>query len=117
MSSVPVVGNRPAAADSVSAFSPGPSRFGIRNEPRNRSAASAAALSAALVRSASCAVLAAAGEGRVDTDRLASYRKLRAEAAYIERKTDHQAHAAAVARHKTALKTLKYHPKYRRDGT
>jgi ribosome biogenesis GTPase / thiamine phosphate phosphatase len=64
-----------------------------------------------------CAVLAAAGEGSVDTDRLASYRKLRAEAAYIERRTDHQAHAAAVARHKTALKTLKYHPKYRRDGT
>lgn len=62
-----------------------------------------------------CAVIAAAEDGRIEADRLASYRKLRAEAAYLERKTDHQARAAAVAKHKTALKTLKYHPKYRRD--
>ena len=64
-----------------------------------------------------CAVTAAAGTGGIDGERLASYRKLRAEAAYLERRSDHQAHAAAVARHKTALKTLKYHPKYRRDDT
>ena len=62
-----------------------------------------------------CAVLTAAADGRIEADRLASYRKLRAESAYLERKTDHQARAAAVARHKTALKTLKYHQKYRRD--
>jgi ribosome biogenesis GTPase len=62
-----------------------------------------------------CAVKAAADAGSIDADRLASYRKLQAEAAYLERKSDHQAHAAAVAKHKTALKTLKYHQKYRRD--
>lgn len=62
-----------------------------------------------------CAVRTAAADGRIEADRLASYRKLRAESAYLERKTDHQARAAAVARHKTALKTLKYHQKYRRD--
>lgn len=63
-----------------------------------------------------CAVLAAVEEGGVEPERLASYRKLRAEAAHMERKSDPEARAAAVARHKTALKTLKYHPKYRRDG-
>lgn len=62
-----------------------------------------------------CAVILAVEEGRIDAERLASYRKLRAEAAYLERKSDPQAHAAAVSKHKTALKTLKYHHKYRRD--
>lgn len=62
-----------------------------------------------------CAVLAAMTSDDLDAGRLASYRKLRAEAAYMERRSDHEAHAAAVAKHKTALKTLKYHPKYRRD--
>jgi ribosome biogenesis GTPase / thiamine phosphate phosphatase len=63
-----------------------------------------------------CAVLAAAAAGTLDADRLASYRKLLAEAAYVERKHDPEAKAAAVSRHKTALKTMKYHPKYRRDS-
>lgn len=63
-----------------------------------------------------CAVLAAAAAGTLDADRLANYRKLLAEAAYVERKHDPEAQAAAVAKHKTALKTLKYHPKYRRDS-
>lgn len=62
-----------------------------------------------------CAVVAAVQDGSVDAERIASYRKLKAESAYLERKSDYQAHAAAVARHKTALKTLKYHQKYR-DG-
>lgn len=62
-----------------------------------------------------CAVLAAVASGALDADRLESFRKLRAEAAYAERKSDPQARAAAVAKHKTALKTLKYHPKYRRQ--
>jgi ribosome biogenesis GTPase len=62
-----------------------------------------------------CAVLAAAADGKLAADRLASYRKLRAEATYLERKSDPQAQAAAIAKHKTALKTLKYHPKYRHD--
>jgi ribosome biogenesis GTPase / thiamine phosphate phosphatase len=64
-----------------------------------------------------CAVIAAVEDGGIDTERLASYRKLRAETAYLERRSDHQAHAAAVAKHKTALKTLKYHPKYRREDS
>jgi ribosome biogenesis GTPase len=62
-----------------------------------------------------CAVLAAVAAGTLDADRLASYRKLLAEAAYQERKHDPEARAATVAQHKTALKTLKYHPKYRRE--
>ena len=49
----------------------------------------------------------------LDADRLASFRKLRAEAAYAERKADPLARASAVARHKTALKTMKFHPKSR----
>jgi hypothetical protein len=61
-------------------------------------------------------VLAAATTGTLDADRLASYRKLLAEAAYVERKHDPEAMAAAVAKHKTALRTLKYHPKYRREN-
>jgi ribosome biogenesis GTPase / thiamine phosphate phosphatase len=60
-----------------------------------------------------CAVRAAAEAGALDPERVASWRKLRAEAAYMERRDDPQANAAAVAKHKTALKTLKYHPKYR----
>jgi ribosome biogenesis GTPase len=62
-----------------------------------------------------CAVRAAVARGELAADRLASYRKLRIEAAYLERKSDHRARAAAVAKHKTAMKTLKYHPKYRND--
>jgi ribosome biogenesis GTPase len=62
-----------------------------------------------------CAVLAAVASGALDPDRLKSFGKLRAEAAYAERKSDPEARAAAVAKHKTALKTLKYHPKYRRQ--
>jgi len=60
-----------------------------------------------------CAVLAAVGAGTLDPARLGSFRKLQAEAAYEQRKNDPRARAAAVADHKTALKTVKYHPKYR----
>jgi ribosome biogenesis GTPase len=60
--------------------------------------------------------LAAVEEGRLDPDRLASYRKLEAEAAYERRKADPQAQAEHVAQWKTAMRTLKFHPKYgRRD--
>jgi len=62
-----------------------------------------------------CAVLAAAAAGMLDADRLASYRKLLAEAAYLERKHDPEARAAEIAKHKSAMKTMKYHPKYRRE--
>lgn len=62
-----------------------------------------------------CAVIAAVDKGALDPERLASFRKLRAEAAYLERKYDPEANAAAVSKHRTAMKTLKYHPKYRRE--
>lgn len=60
-----------------------------------------------------CAVLAAAAAGQLDAERLSSYRKLLAESAYLERRDDPTAQAAAVAKHKTALKTMKYHQKRR----
>lgn len=62
-----------------------------------------------------CAVMAAVEGGGLAPDRLEGFRKLRAEAAYAERRADVLARTEAVARHKTALKTLKYHPKYRRE--
>ena len=63
-----------------------------------------------------CAVLEALESGRLDPDRLNSFMKLRAEAAYEMRKTDPRARAAAVSEWKTAMKTLKHHPKYKDRG-
>ena len=63
-----------------------------------------------------CAVREAAEDGRLDPERLASYRKLEAEADYQARKTDHRARQAALSDHKAALKTMKVHPKYRDRG-
>lgn len=60
-----------------------------------------------------CAVLEALHAGRLDASRLASFGKLQAEAEHQARKTDPRARAAAVSEHKTALKTLKAHPKYK----
>lgn len=60
-----------------------------------------------------CAVLAAVEGGHLGPDRLESYRKLQAEAEFERRKRDPLAQAAHVADHKTAMKTLRYHPKYR----
>ena len=62
-----------------------------------------------------CAVLAAAAGGRLPADRLASYRKLQAEIAHQRRVADPLARAEHTAEHKTALRTLRYHPKYRRE--
>lgn len=62
-----------------------------------------------------CAVLEAEAAGRIPADRVASYRKLRAEAEYQAQKSDPMARKAAVAEHKTALKTMKYHQKYQRE--
>lgn len=58
-----------------------------------------------------CAVLAAEEAGQIEPERLASFRKLQAEADYQARKNDPLARRAAVADHKTALKTMKYHHK------
>jgi ribosome biogenesis GTPase / thiamine phosphate phosphatase len=63
-----------------------------------------------------CAVIAAAEAGTLDAGRLASFRKLVAEAEYMERRHDPEANAAAVAKHRTALKTMKYHLKNRDPG-
>lgn len=63
-----------------------------------------------------CAVLAAVVAGELDPDRLASYRKLEAEAAYERRRVDPKARAEHVAEWKTAMRTLKHHPKYQRRG-
>jgi ribosome biogenesis GTPase len=60
-----------------------------------------------------CAVHEALNTGTLDPERLGSFQKLRAEAAYETRKTDPRARAAAVSEWKTAMKTLKQHPKYR----
>jgi ribosome biogenesis GTPase len=62
-----------------------------------------------------CAVIEAEAAGRIAADRVAGYRKLRAEAEYQARKSDPLARKAAVADHKAALKTMKYHHKYRRE--
>ena len=59
-----------------------------------------------------CAVLRAVDEGRLSADRLASYRKLEAEADYERRKSDPRARAQHLAGHKTAMRTMKYHQKY-----
>ncbi|MCL7980815.1 MAG: ribosome small subunit-dependent GTPase A [marine benthic group bacterium] len=61
-----------------------------------------------------CAVTSAVDEGRLTGERLASYRKLQAEAAHERRRTDPRARAEHVGEWKTAMKTLKHHPKYRR---
>jgi len=60
-----------------------------------------------------CAVLEAVERGSLDPSRLASFRKLQAEAAHEARRSDPLARAAALSDWKTALKTLKHHPKYR----
>ena len=57
--------------------------------------------------------MAAVEDGSLDPARLASYRKIQAEAAYEQRKSDPRARAAALSDQKSAFKTLKYHPKYR----
>lgn len=61
-----------------------------------------------------CAVLGAVAEGRLGEERLLSYRKLEAEAAYERRRVDPRARAEQVAEHRTAMKTLKYHPKHQK---
>jgi len=61
-----------------------------------------------------CAVLAAVESGELPAERLESYRKLRGEVAYLERRSDPRARKAALSDHKTALKTMRFHHK-RRD--
>lgn len=60
-----------------------------------------------------CAVKAAADAGRLDPARLASFRKLQAEAAWQARKADPLARREEEARIKSIMKSVKVHPKYR----
>jgi ribosome biogenesis GTPase len=60
-----------------------------------------------------CAVLRAVEKGSLDPSRLASFQKLQAEAAYELRKADPLARAAALSDWKTAIKTMKHHPKHK----
>jgi ribosome biogenesis GTPase len=60
-----------------------------------------------------CAVFDAVDQGNLDSGRLASFRKLQAEAAHEARKADPLARAAALSDWKTSMKTLKHHPKYK----
>ncbi len=62
-----------------------------------------------------CAVLAAVDDGSIDRARLDSYRKLLAEAAFQRRKSDPRERAAQRSEWKSIMKSLKHHPKYRRD--
>ena len=63
-----------------------------------------------------CAVREAVAGGTLGSDRLASFRKLEAEAAYERRRDDPRARAEHVAEHKSALKTLKHHTKRQERG-
>jgi ribosome biogenesis GTPase len=63
-----------------------------------------------------CAVRSAIDDGSLDPSRLESFRKLQAEAAYQRRKVDPRARAAAVSDRKSALKTLKFHPKHKNQS-
>jgi ribosome biogenesis GTPase len=60
-----------------------------------------------------CAVLRAVERGELDRDRLESWRKLQAEAAYQARKNDPLAQAEAVSEYRSIMKSLRHHPKYR----
>ncbi len=57
-------------------------------------------------------MLAAVESGTLLPERLESYRKLEAEAAYQLRRTDPVAANEAIAALKAAMKSLKHHPKY-----
>ena len=61
-----------------------------------------------------CAVLTAVDAGSLSPERLASYRKLEAEAEYQRRKSDPRAMSETVAEWKSAMKSMRHHPKYQK---
>lgn len=61
-----------------------------------------------------CAVMSAVEEGRLARERLDSFRKLQAEAAHERRRTDPRARAEHVSEWKSAMRTLRFHPKHQR---
>ncbi|NJD11802.1 MAG: ribosome small subunit-dependent GTPase A [Gemmatimonadetes bacterium] len=62
-----------------------------------------------------CAVAAAVADGRLAEARLENYHKLAREQAYLDRRKDPHAEDAAARLMRSAMKTLRFHPKYRRD--
>jgi ribosome biogenesis GTPase len=62
-----------------------------------------------------CAVLEAVEEGDLDSGRLESFRKLQAEAEHERRKADPLARAAALSDWKATIKSLKHHPKHKKQ--
>ena len=64
-----------------------------------------------------CAVSGAVADGRITPQRLENYHKLAREQAYLDRRKDPRGDEEAARRMKTAMKTLRFHPKYQRgDG-
>jgi ribosome biogenesis GTPase len=63
-----------------------------------------------------CAVLEAVEANELTTERLESYRKLQDEADYARRRADRRAQKKAISEHKTALKTMRFHPKRQDRG-
>jgi ribosome biogenesis GTPase len=61
-----------------------------------------------------CAVLAAISQGRLERERLESFRKLEAEAAHRQRKADPRAAAEANAAVRSTMKAWRDHPKHER---
>lgn len=61
-----------------------------------------------------CAVLTAVNSGSVGVARLESYRKLKAEAEYQNRRTDPISKSEALSERKSVMKSLRAHPRYRK---
>lgn len=62
-----------------------------------------------------CAVAAAIEAGQLAAPRLDNYHKLQREQAYLDRRKGPRADEENTRLMKTAMKTLRFHPKYRRD--
>jgi ribosome biogenesis GTPase / thiamine phosphate phosphatase len=64
-----------------------------------------------------CAVLAAVAGGFLDAGRLESFHKLEREQAYLDRRKDPRGDDEAARLMRTAMKTLRFHPKYRQGDS
>ena len=65
-------------------------------------------------REPGCAVQEAAADGRLSPGRLANFHKLARELAWLDRRKDPRAEADAERAMRSAMKSLRFHPKYRR---
>lgn len=64
-------------------------------------------------RERGCAVQQAVADGRVPAARLESFQKLAHELAWLERRKDPRAQADAEPAMRSAMKSIRFHPKYR----